>query len=389
MNLGQVARYAIILPIAVLIVGLCGCEELVSILSSGESIESSGDVITIGIVLPLTGRLADSAGTRLKHGFALAREEVNSSPRHDFSLEFITEDDQGTVEGAVNAFNKLIGQDGVPVIIGPTTSGQAREAFSIAQQNRVVALSSTSNASGLSAIGDFNFRVSLALDKRADGLVRMTQQKLGYQRVAKIVDSDDFFSQNGDALLTEALNSGGVDILPTETFQTGDTDFSAALTRIKEQSPDAIFISALPPDITEIVIQGRRLGISRDIPFIVLQLSLDEVRTAGDAAEGLITSSSWDVTVSTPENQAFIQNYRAKYGIEANTWAAQAYASVKILAKGIIDAQSTDAAAIRDALANIRDFDTVLGAFSFDSHGDAVYPPIALIVKNGKLEVFE
>ena len=83
------------------------------------------------------------------------------------------------------------------------------------------------------------------------------------------------------------------------------------------------------------------------------------------------------------------QNYSAKYGIEPNIWAAQSYASVYILAAAIADAQSADAAAIRDALANITDFDTILGKFSFNDVGDAVYDPIVLIVKNGEFQVFE
>ena len=50
---------------------------------------------------------------------------------------------------------------------------------------------------------------------------------------------------------------------------------------------------------------------------------------------------------------------------------------------------SSDATAIRDALANITAFDTVLGQFSFDAVGDAVYDPVVLIVKNGELQIFE
>ena len=55
----------------------------------------------------------------------------------------------------------------------------------------------------------------------------------------------------------------------------------------------------------------------------------------------------------------------------------------------IANAESYDASAIRDALANISDFDTILGKFSFDENGDAVYDPKILIVKDGKLELFE
>ena len=83
------------------------------------------------------------------------------------------------------------------------------------------------------------------------------------------------------------------------------------------------------------------------------------------------------------------QNYQTAYGIEPDVWAAQSYATVYILAKAIADAQSADPNAIRDALANITDFDTILGKFSFNAVGDAVYDPIVLIVKDGEFQVFE
>ena len=54
-----------------------------------------------------------------------------------------------------------------------------------------------------------------------------------------------------------------------------------------------------------------------------------------------------------------------------------------------MNAQSTDSLVIRDALANIMDFDTVLGQFSFNADGDAVYDLIILTVENAELVVFE
>ena len=113
------------------------------------------------------------------------------------------------------------------------------------------------------------------------------------------------------------------------------------------------------------------------------------MQAAGDAAEGAITFVGWASTADTPGNQDFVQNYSAKYGVEPSNYAAQSYASVYILAKAIADAQSTDSTAIRDAMANITDFDTVFGAFSFDDVGDAIYDPKILIVVNGKLEIFK
>ena len=303
---------------------------------------------------------------------------------------------------AVEAFNKLIHQDGVSAILGPATSMQAQAVFPIAQQNRVVAISPTSAARGLSAIGDFIFRIAPTTDVLIPSGIRITQEKLGYQKVATIYDEADLFSTDSEAVVKEALAANGIEILTTETFQTGETDFSAQLARIKESNPDAIFISAPVIETPEILVQGRQLGIPTDIPFLItFTLASSQIEPAGDAAEGAITFTSWISTADTPGNQAFVQNYQSAYGIEPDVWAAQAYTTVYILAKAIADAQSADPSAIRDALANITDFDivkrrtsqiyshTILGKFSFNDVGDAVYDPIVLIVKDGEFQVFE
>ena len=384
MTMRRFTKFALLLTIVALIVGFSTYAQMTS------QVERLSGDIRIGVVLPLTGALAAPYGLPMQRGFELARETINHSGMlGDAKIVFITEDDQGTVEDAVKAYNKLIDQDGVPVILGPANSSQVQEAFPIAQQNEVVAISSLSSASGLSALGDFNFRISLTTDMLVPSGIRITQEKLRYTKAATIYDDADLYSTDSNKVVREALTANSVEILTTEAYQTGETDFSTQLTRIKESNPDAIFISALAPEMVKIMIQARQIGIATDVPFIVPDLTQDEVAAAGDAAEGAMAFTSWTSTVDTPGNRAFVQNYQAKYGADPNPWAAQSYTALYILAEAITNAQSTDATAIRDALANTKNFDTVLGQFSFNAAGDAVYDLMVLTVQNGNFEVFE
>ena len=390
MKIRRFTTLALVLAVFTLIAGFSACDQIQQLLipATPQMEEFSGE-IAIGAVHPLTGRLGRD-NPPLGQGFELAVTEINNSQLSDVNIKLIVEDGQSTVEGAVEAFNKLIHQDGVSAILGPATSMQAQAVFPIAQQNQVVAISSTSAARGLSAIGDFIFRTALTTDVLIPSGVRITQEKLGYKKVATIYDEIDLFSTDSDAVVKEALTANGVEILTTETLQTGETDFSAQLTRIKDSNPDAIFISAAVTETPEIMIQGRQLGIPADVPFLIsVTFASSQIELAGDAAEGTIAFTSWISTADTPGNQAFVQNYRAAYGIEPDVWAAQSYATVYILAEAIADAQSADPNAIRNALANTTDFDTILGKFSFNAVGDAVYDPVVLIVKNGQFQVFE
>ena len=260
--------------------------------------------IAIGLVYPTTGRLG-SVGMEMGNGFELALEEINTSQLGDTKLKFISQNSQGNAEGAIASFNKLIHQDGVSIILGPATSSATEAAFPIAQQNGVVTISATAAARGLSAIGDFAFRTILTTDVLITSGIKITQAKLGYQKVAIIHDETDLFSVDGAEVMREALTANNVEILTTETFQSGDANFSTQLTRINDLNPDAIFVSALPPDKPKILIQGRQLGIPDSAPFIINTLTAADVEAAGEAAEGTIAFTSWVNTANAPGNSSF------------------------------------------------------------------------------------
>ena len=377
-----------------LITSMIGCERISKVIEPPIQPEGLSGEIIIGVVLPQTGHLGPGefgpGALVMENAFNMALAEINESQLLGAAnLKFIIEDDMSTAEGAVVAFNKLIHQDEVPVILGVWTSEIAKSVFPIAQENGVVAFSPVVVASGLTDIGDFIFRASHSTDVLVPEGIRVTQQKLGYQRVATIADTVDLASRFSEEVHRQVFAENGIEVLTMETFETGETDFSTQLTRIKALEPDAIFISAQQIEVIKILTQGRELGIPTDIPFISHVLSIDEIRSAGNAAEGAITFTSWVSTADTSGNQAFVQNYTARYGMVPSVWAAQPYAAVYILAEALRNAQSTDSAAIAAALAEIKDFDTVLGKFSFNAIGNAVYDPVVLIVKNGKFEVFE
>ena len=345
--------------------------------------------IPIGLLTSLTGIHTETYGLPMQRGFELAREEINMHSGTNFT--FITVDDKSTIEGAKAAVQELVDQ-GVPAMVGFAISSMLKPSFPIAQENGVVGFSSVSSAAGLSTeIGDYIFRAGLAVDKLVPPGVAATHQALGYKKVAIIYDAKDVYSTSGKVEIEKALIANGVEILTVEAMETGDTDVSTQLTKIKNLEPDALFISALSQEMTVIIKQGRdtEVGIPDTVPFIVLDLTEKEIGDVGAAAEGAITFSAWFHESDTPRNQAFVQNYRAKYSIEPEPWAAQSYATFYILANAIATAQSTNSADIRDALAQTMNFSTILGNFSFDPGGEAVHDPVILTVKNGKLQLFE
>ena len=373
----------------IITVGLFGCDKITSVVSDDEISGIVSEAIPIGVVVALTGHHAEPYGFPMQRGFELAREEINTLG--DLNLTFITVDDMSSPDGAKAAVQHLVDQS-VPAIVGLAISTHLKEAAPIAQENEVIAFSSVSSAAGLSRIGGFIFRTSLAVNISVPSGVMATQQKLGYKKVATIYDEIDVYSASSNEMLRTVLEANGVEILTQEAFKTGDTDFSQQLTNIMTMEPDALFISALSQEITGILAQTPEVGFPDTIQIIAPDLTMDEVQKAGDGAEGTIGFIGWSSISDAPGNQAFVRNYRAKYGIEPEPWAAQSYATLYVLANAIETAQSTDSTAIRDALAQTTDFPTILGKlgnYAFNPDGDALYDQILMIVKDGKLQFFE
>ena len=387
MNVSKLIVFVLVCTVVALLIGLSGCEKIVSMVPDAQTPSVMGKEISIGIAVALTGAFAEPYGLPMQRGLALAKEEINAMG--DLNLTFITVDPQSTVEGGKAAVQQLMDQ-GVPAIVGIGTSTQVKEIFPIVQENGVIAYSPISSGAGLSSIGKFVFRTGVPIDVQNANGVAVTHEKLGYQKVAMIYDELDFYSTSSNEALNKVLAERGVEILTVETFQSGATDFSEQLTAIMNADPDVIFVSALASEMLQIIVQGRAIGIPDDVPFIVPDaITRDEVQKGGEAIEGSITFTSWTSLSNASGNQDFIQKYRTQYSIEPEPWAAQAYATLYILANAIANAPSTDSAAIRDALAQTKDFPTILGDFSFDPNGEAMYDPVVLIVKAGELQLFE
>ena len=387
MHIKRFAKFAFVLAIVALAVGLSGCEKMMTMVPDDDMSQVPSEEISIGIAVALTGEHAEPYGLPMQRGLDLAREEINMLGAN---ITFVPADALSTIEGGKAAVQQLVDQD-VSAIIGIGISTHLKEVFPIAQAAGVVAFSPISSAAGLSGeIGDYVFRAGIATNILVPGGVMTTQAKLNYENVAVIYDEDDTYSTSLKDELKKAFEANGVNILTEEPFKTTDTDFSMQLTNIMNMSPDAVFIAALSQQMTDIIKQGRdEVGIPHEVHFIAPDLTNAEVEDA--AAEGAIAFAGWSSLTDTPENQAFVQSYTTKYGFAPEPWAAQAYATLYILADAIAKAQSPDSAAIRDALAKTSHFPTILGPFSFDPNGEAIYEDIetiVLIVKDGVQQDF-
>ena len=359
--------------------------------SSFAGTELKPNEVLVGFVFSMTGGAA-AYGSTQKNGAQLAVDEINAAAgQSGIKISALFEDDASTPQQGVNVFNKFINSDKVSVLIGPTLSDTAQVTDRVAQEKLVPVLGVSNTAKGITEIGDCVFRDSLTEAVVIPNTIRAAKEKLGVSKVAILYGNDGAFTKAGYEAFKRALVDQNIAILSEQTFAKGDRDFSPQLTQIKSQNPEAIVVSALVEEASGIVSQARQLGIPKSVRIIGGNgfNSPSLIKNAGDAAEGVIMGAAWNATSPNPLNQKFIESYTTRYNSPPDQFAAQAYAGVYIVYEAAGKAGPPfKREALRQALAGIRDLDTVLGKFSFTEGRDADYQPVLQEVKDGKFVVF-
>ncbi|WP_022724122.1 ABC transporter substrate-binding protein [Rhodopseudomonas sp. B29] len=344
--------------------------------------------VKIGIVQATSGGSAALYGVMQKNGAELAIDEINASGKlGDYKLIGIHQDDGGDRGQTVNVFQRLINQEKVAVILGPTLTTSAFAADPIAQKAGVPVIASSNTAPGVPEIGDYIFRTSPPEAMVFPGVLAYVKKKFAPKTAAQIYGIDDVLMKSAYAVHKKALESEGIKIVSTETFQKGDVDYSAQLTKIKAANPDILVIGGLAEETANIVRQARQLGIPPSTVIMGANAAISNklAELAGAAANGFVVGAGWFINYDSPTNKAFLDGYRKKYNSDPDTFAAQAYTSVYVVADAVKRAGGvSDLKKFRDAIAATKDLEANNGKFSFDEHREPVIQPKVLVMKDGK-----
>jgi branched-chain amino acid transport system substrate-binding protein len=361
-------------------------------LASGAALAQSKEPVTIGAIEILSGP-NNKYGIAIKNGFDLALDSVNKNGGvlGGRPLAITYEDSAGNKDQAINAARQLIGRSKVPLILGPTLSNEMFAAGPVANERKIPIVGTSTTANGITAIGPYVFRTSLPEADVVPVTLKTAQQKLGIKKVAVMYGNDDAFTKSAYDVMKGALEKLGIETLTTETFGSKDTDFSAQLTKIKSLNPDAIVVSALVEAGSGILLGKKALGFPDKVRVIGGNgLNAPKVmEIAGDAANGTLVGSPWFIGKSDPASQKFVEAYKAKYNMDPDQFAAQAYDTLFIVAKAINDAGAAEPEKIKDALGKVK-YTGVMGPFAFTADRDPAETSGVVVIEmhDGKFRQF-
>lgn len=370
---------------------LLGAVAFSALLVSGQAMAD----VKIGILMPLSGKGA-SYGQHQDVAMKMALEAIEKTGIKGEKVETIVYDTRGENSEAINLTRKLIHNDKVLAIIGPFFSAECEVAFPIAVQGKTPIVTASSAKPGIAAKNrPWAFRNALSSDQMNGHLLDTWLKRHPIKSVVILTDVKDAFTKvDGTVVFPKELKERGISVLDNISFQTGDIDYSAQVTKSKGLNPDGIVVAGLYNEGGNVVREIRKQGMKQPI---VGALGMSEPRfleIAGKAGDGTLVVNPFWADDPDPKVHAWATEYQKRAKVSAGNTAALMYDSMMLMKTCIERSGVTnkpedlaeDRTRIKDCLSSVKDEPGIAGPVTFDENGDAQLLPTVLIANDGKWE---
>ncbi len=353
---------------------------------------SPAGAVKVGIVLPLTGAEA-KFGEIEKRSFEMAVAEINKRGGvKGQKIELLIEDDTGRPEVGRSVAEKLINKDKVVMLGGGYSSSVTYAVAGVAQQNRIPFLVNTGSADKITTSGwDYIFRLNPPVSEYA-GAIESLLSEVIKPKTAVILHENSLFGTSGAKSFEETCKRLGITVLGKEGYEAGGIDFKPALTKVKQQNPDIVYMISYIMDASLLMKQAKELKLTPKM-FIggAAGFTMPEFqKNARVASEKVISATLWYQNLKYPGAMEYFKKYVKTYKSETEYHGAEAYAAGQIIADALIRAKSFNPADIKQALSETYAM-TVFGPVKFVSYekfkNQNKLPTYVVQWINGKLEL--
>ncbi|MBV7482147.1 ABC transporter substrate-binding protein [Bordetella sp. BOR01] len=327
------------------------------------------ETLKIGAVLALSGPGA-AWGQGMQYAAQFAADDVNAKGGLEvggkkYKVEIIAYDDKYQANEAVTAVNRLIFEDKVQYVIGPTGSAPALAIQPVTEKNKVIIMTLAFTAKAMGADKPYTFRPVLTTVETAGPQVAWISQVLGIKKVGGLFVSDESGQQQHE-WLTKAYSQAGIPLAASEFFDRDRLDMMPLITRLMAKGVEAIELNGISPTTAGLIAkQARELGFTGRFIRSGGPATAEIVNVAGaKAVEGMIVYTQFDP--NDPKVQAYSGRYSDKYKKPMNGFSPSFYDGTHMLFQAMAKAGTvTDTDKVRAALESIKDYPGILGNTSW------------------------
>ena len=316
---------------------------------------------------PITGPSA-ATGAQMKNGVDQAAEDINKAGGIlGQKITVAYGDDVSDPKQGVSVANKFAA-DGIKFVIGHYNSGVTMPSSEVYQENGILAITPASTNPKVTERGMWNiFRVCGRDDQQGAVAGAYIIKHFKGKKIAIVHDKTTYGKGLADET-KKALTKGGMKEVLYEGVNTGDKDFSALVSKIKQSGADLVYWGGLYTEGGFIVRQMRDQGVKAILMGGDGITSDEFASVGGPGVEGTLMTYGPDPR-NKPEAKKVVEEFRAKK-FEPEAYTLYSYAGVQIIKQAAEAAKSLDPKKVAEKMHSGMHFKTVLGDISYDKKGD-------------------
>ena len=316
--------------------------------------------ITIAVAGPMTG--SESAfGRQMKNGAEQAVADINAAGGVlGKKLALVTRDDVSAPPKSIQNMSDLIDNEKVVAVFGPTNSGNAMAWKHIANQKKIPVLGNVGSGTDITkpmspGADNYMFRVSMVDREQVAALMAYVKKNTAGSKVVGLMAETTGYGQGGLKDMEEIAKLQDIKIAATERFGVGDTDMTSQLSKMKAANVDTVVVWAQGTPIAQLVRSMEKINY---FPLTLTSWAADNITFYDAAGKALAEKPIFMRTVSetrTPAQQKLFDRIGAKLKAPGSfSFALHGYDSMQLLAQAMKQANSTDGAAVRAALEDLK-----------------------------------
>ena len=350
---------------------LAGCG--VNSNSANAATSGAEDTVTLAVVSPVTGDSAEY-GIHFNVGAQMAADKINEAGGINGKQVVLKSFDSKNDAKEAAEVARLICQDKtILATIGDFSSTCCMATAPIYEENKTVQISPSAGLIDFPRVGPYNFATTGVQENDGGFLMnRVINEKMGAKSVAIVYTNNDY-GLNMLSYMTQEAEADGVVITDTEAIASGEKDFTAIVSKMRQTEPEAVAIVGSYNEVANCVKQIRQVGW--DVPVAISGSALTDqlVELLGDDVNDIYSNIAFVASDNTPETKEFNEEFTKRANMPPSFHSISTYDTVMLVCDAAIQCgDNLNRETLKDAVQNYKGFDGLMGPFEFTEDG-AVY----------------
>ena len=350
---------------------LAGCG--VNSNSANAATSGAQDTVTLAVVSPVTGDSAEY-GIHFNVGAQMAADKINEAGGINGKQVVLKSFDSKNDAKEAAEVARLICQDKtILATIGDFSSTCCMATAPIYEENKTVQISPSAGLIDFPRVGPYNFSTTGVQENDGGFLMnRVINEKMGAKSVAIVYTNNDY-GLNMLSYMTQEAEADGVVITDTEAIASGEKDFTAIVSKMRQTEPEAVAIMGSYNEVANCVKQIRQVGW--DVPVAISGSALTDqlVELLGDDVNDIYSNIAFVASDNTPETKEFNEEFTKRANMPPSFHSISTYDTVMLVCDAAIKCgDNLNRETLKDAIQSYKGFDGLMGPFEFTEDG-AVY----------------